>query len=354
MPPELIDEQQKQAEDALREDLLHQLDIALAEIVAQIAQLAARSGSAEQPELTQDLQTKLSQLEGQRGTIVSSGGAQLVAMIVTLPQTVGAVLTQIAQITERAVLDITHQTLEMTQEELAVHFTELRAANDDYQNRFWDYEDATRAEIAELAAQNGVDLAAFDKRQAEIERQREIARANGDRLELYRLDVMSAANLKDGLDGAGADTECLAEAQAQLDATRKRYMQEREMAAIEQGRGQGLTDQALVDFVAKDQQAAGAALDRDVEAGVAEGLTTEPQLANAALSTALREDRQADAFHVAERLDRQQTHLPPDVTGEVASMDLAGITLNTEEAALNAALPRSEVTSSRSQSSRQI
>ncbi|MCI5095120.1 MAG: hypothetical protein MRY77_02270 [Rhodobacteraceae bacterium] len=285
---------QQNIEDQLREQLQSLLDIARGEIEQAIANASFTQRDGESDEQIAALEDQLRTLDSHGSQVLSGSLGQLQQLQTALPRAVSS----IRQNTSRIVADASYlqgvHVTEMSMEQIHTlqrHHDELSAA-------FNTYETQSALRIDQLAAANGADISAYRMNRARIQADIEKAKQNGDRVGQFKGEALLAGNNVFGLVKAGADQDEIDQAKQKAAEMRAAYLKEAGVEAMNAGKAQGLTGDALTAYVDQATQTAARELDgenrRNAERA---GLTPDQMVAagvavNAA-ATARLEERNA-------------------------------------------------------------
>lgn len=252
---------EQQAEEALRVQLVQEIEAARAQIEAQLAQLMAMPNRAEFAQQINAVQGQLSQLDGIRGQAATGTLAQLSALQVGLSFAVASVqIAATSQITMAG--NAAHQSIMlMSQDQLAALEQDHAAQSAQFQS----FEADMFARIDALAAANGVDASAFHARQRQLLTEYEEAKARGDLAGMLEADALRATNVLQGLEEVGASQAEIDAAREQEQAAQDAYLDQTAIDARREAEAKGMSVEAAQEHVAGEVAQAGAGLEERKE-----------------------------------------------------------------------------------------
>ena len=187
--------------------------------------------------------------------LVSSLQASIAAGIPVPEASVQLALNRVQrEVQELAVKKAEQQTVVAVLAEEMMRAEEARLAAEAI--AFREYEEAAHKRILDLAAENGVDLAAYEQVRGDMVARRQAAIASGDTLEAYKQDALLAENNVLGLGAVNAPDEEQERARKEADAARERYLREAEIMAGREASQHGLTPEEQSAYVATARAAA--------------------------------------------------------------------------------------------------
>lgn len=285
------DTPQQDAEEQLREQLQALIEIARGEIEQAIATASFTQHDGESAEQIASLEDQLRTLDSHSSRIMSGSLGQLQQLQTTLPRAVGSIRQNTSRISADASYQQGLHVTEMSMEQ--VHALQL--AHDEQSYAFTAYEAQSALRIDQLAAANNADISGYSMNRARIQADIEQTKQNGDRVGQFKGEALLAGNNVFGLVKAGAGQDEIDQAKQKAAEMRAAYLKEAGIEAMNAGKAQGLTGDALSTHVDQATQAAAQELD-DLNAQNAEraGLTPEQMAAagitvNAAATARLAE-----------------------------------------------------------------
>jgi hypothetical protein len=221
----------------LRQEVLREIEEARAQVEAQLAALMILPNRAEVAEQIAELQGQLSQLDGMRGQAATGNLVQLSALQVGMTVTMGAIQNQMNSVAMSAGARVSQSVMLMTHIEMEA----MTQAYAEQSAQFQSFEAEMFARIDALAAENGVDVAAFHERQRQLLAEYEKARARGDLRGMLEADALRATNVRIGLEEVGATPAEIAAARQQEQAAQDAYLGQTAIEARQAAEEQGLS-----------------------------------------------------------------------------------------------------------------
>ncbi len=284
----MSDTSQQDLAEQLRQQLQALLDIARGEIEQAIATASFTQHDGESDEQIAALEDQLRTLDSHSSRIMSGSLGQLQQLQTTLPRAVSSIRQNTSRITADASYQQGLHITEMSMEQ--VHALQL--AHDEQSSAFKAYEVQSALRIDQLAAANNADIADYRMNRARIQADIEQARQNGDRIGQFKGEALLAANNVFGLVKAGAEKDEVDQAKQKAAEMRAAYLKEVGIEAMNAGKAQGLTGDALTAHVDQATQSAAQELDEENRRNAERaGLTPEQR---AAAGIAVNAAAQAD------------------------------------------------------------
>ncbi|WFE92655.1 hypothetical protein K1718_27400 (plasmid) [Roseibium porphyridii] len=217
------------------------------------------------------LRAQISVLDGHAAIIQSGSLPQLQLMQTTLPRAVSAVRQSSQAIANDASFQASQHVVEMSIEKLQA----LQLKHDQQHQAFERYETRSAARIDELATAKGIDISGYQIVRAQIQADIEAAYT---RAEKFKGAALLAQNNVTGLILVGGSDEEINEAKTKAAEARARYLKEKEIEALNAGKAEGLSGDALKSYVDQSRSQAAHELDTEnVKNAKLAGLTPEQQ-----------------------------------------------------------------------------
>ena len=242
--------------DALRETIVDQIDAAKHAVMMAIEALKRNQVDNEAAESISALEQQLSLLDAEYSQALSADIGQLVALSHSVPTLVSKTQISTSHAVTEATLQQGHLVFEMTDHAVAT----IHAQHDQQATQFASSEQRSARRVEQLASANGIDITAWHINRERLQRQKQDSKTKGDRVAYFRADALLAANVEQGLIITGAPAAEQAEARAQAEAARQRYLNEVELQARKEAKAAGWSPDHAAQHIANSREHATADL----------------------------------------------------------------------------------------------
>lgn len=228
-----------------RDALIAAIDSAISTVGLQIAALKAEAMDGEAASEVEELEGQLRMLDQQRDRVERAPAGSLGSLKMEVSAGLSATRIAADGAASRGYQQVVQHVVEMKSEAVtAVMVRHDRDASD-----FRRYEQRSASRIEQLGAEKGIDVASIKENRHRLLAERMAAEARGDRVGVFKADALLGFNNVMGLEKVGASREIIEEADRKANEARERYLKEREIQALSEGRRHGLVDGALREHV---------------------------------------------------------------------------------------------------------
>ncbi len=232
--------------EAVRKSILDEIEIAKSIINQQIDLLRSTQQDFEMEDVISQLENQLRHLSSQ--ALAASTGS--IAALMALSRTMPNMVANNARVSALAHTEAAYQSaiivFEMTEDQVSYY----HAQHDRQAIAFASYEQRSSGHIEQLAAANGVDIAAYRDNRQQLLKEKEEAKAKGDRLGTFRADVLLSVNNTHGLVKSGAADQEIERSQQESAKARERYLREVEFQARKSAISAGMSEQQTIEHIA--------------------------------------------------------------------------------------------------------
>lgn len=275
--------------EQLREEITKTVEAARSQIEQQLARMKWQQHEGEATEQIDELEGQITALDQKMMQAATGNLGVLMHLRTSLPRAVSASKQSADQTMSQGAFQLTHHLVEMNED--AIHA--MQFTHDQQSAAFHTYENRSFSRIEQLAQQNGVDISGIRDVRARLQAEREEAKRNNDRVGLFRSDALLAANNVNGLVKTNAPEEEIEEAKRKAAEARERFLKEKEIEALNAGKAEGLTGDALKARGDQARTSGAKELDNENRKNTAQaGLTPEQEMkASTELSTRRTDER---------------------------------------------------------------
>lgn len=242
-----------------RQRIVATVERAIMDVDGHLSQLKSSEIDGEATAEIDELEQQLRLLNEQRERVQQAPGTQLATLKVEVGAGVAASRIAAEGAMARGQQQVTRHVVEMKSEEISG----LMQKHDRDAGQFRNYEHQSASRIEKLAASRGIDISGFKDNRYRLLAERMKAEAAGDRAGVFRADALLGYNNVQGLEKAGASREAIEEAKRKADEAKERYLKERELQALDEGRKSGMSGDALKAHVESARSRAADELEHD-------------------------------------------------------------------------------------------
>ncbi len=228
-------------DEAAREALIAAVERAMAEVQGRIDMLRFLQPDGEAGPEAEELEAQLRALSEQRQQVERAPAGQLGRMKMDVSAGISATRIAAEGAAARGHQQIAMHVVEMHAEEISA----VMARNDKAAAGFRQYEQRSSRRIDQLAADKGIDVSGVRESRYRLLAERMAAEAGGDRAGVFKSEALLAYNNVLGLELVGATPEEQEKGKREAQEARERYLKERELQALNEGRKSGMTGDAL-------------------------------------------------------------------------------------------------------------
>ncbi len=283
--------------EALRHQIEQKIEAVRTEIEERIAELKRSQHENEQADQIGALEAQLSFLDAQMMSANTATLASLISIQTALPRTMSATASSMSQTMAHASFEGSHHIMEMTTDKIAAMDRYYAAES----AQFRAYEQRSFSRVEQLAAANGVDIAAYRETRTRYQADFEEAKRRGDTVAMAYAEAGTAYNNVFALKSVGAPDAELNEAMEEAAKARTRLSYETQKAALIAGRALELEGDDLRAYVDQQTEVRLERFDQEaVETAVANGTPREEavrivaELANRSAKAAEKETARTD------------------------------------------------------------
>ncbi len=309
--------------EAAREAVVFELETAKKLIEAEIKAIERQQVDGELSETIEGLKQRLDFLEAQLTAAQNGSIGALIGLSRNLPAITGSAINATTHATSVAALESAHLIYEMTDHQVST----LHAQHDRETGLFQSYERRSSVRIEALARNNGLDVSGWRMARDRLIKERNEAKANGDRLGYFKSDALVAANNHFGLVKSGATSEEAERARKEAEDARMRYLKEVELQARQEARSAGMSPEQATQYIAKSRTRAEQELGEEEDKLAAEIGIQANQLSNATVASVgliHLEKENSNQRHASPSIDTaRQTIKGPHLQSDLSSFSTA-------------------------------